>query len=961
MSTKEEISKAINFAFVDNQIESQEIYQPSLITNHHDTTVLDTLEDELRTSSFFTIAVAFVTTSGLIDLKSIFTDLAKQNIQGRLITSTYLNFNEPKAFEDLLQIPNLDVRLLDIEGFHTKAYYFNHENFESAIIGSANLTQNALKCNFEWNLRVTSTDRGDVVKRIKDDLNELWNKATPLTQQWVEKYKLVWKPNHYIETSKISEENYKKIKPNPMQKEALASLESLRTEKNAKKALIVAATGTGKTYLAAFDVRKYKPKRMLYVVHREQILEQAMKSFKEVIGGPNSDYGILSGNKHELNCKYTFATVNMITSQKIKGLLGPNAFDYILIDEAHRVSHKENDQQQTMYQKLMNFYQPNFMLGMTATPERTDGTNVYEYFDYNLAYEDSLLDALDRDLLAPFHYIGVTDFEKDGEIITDTTELKNLVSEERVDYIVDKTNYYGPRKPDVHGLIFVSRIDEGQELAKKLCDRGINAKFVCSKNTISEREKAVSLLENGELDYILTVDIFNEGVDIQCLNQIVMMRPTKSSIIFLQQLGRGLRKYPGKDYVTVLDFIGNYNENYMIPMAFDKTHSSNKEQIRKQIISPSISGVSTINFEEIARKRVLHAVGQAKLDSMKRFKDAYSNLKDKIGHIPMLTDFVQYGNINVADIISKFKSLYNMHVKFEGKTSPYLNDMQQKFLFFISKEISVSKRPVEAILLQSLIKETILTDQQITQLMEENNIFCDKETLSNIDSILNLSYFMDRNQKKYGSTSLIEHKDKIWKLSDEFSSELQNNYFKNYVQDALSANLFELSRDSFELNNRFTIGKKYYRNDVIKLLNWPKEQNAQNVGGYIMRPDKKFFPVFIALEKTENFQNKMAYEDQFIDRNTMRWFSKSGRSTQSRQENIVINNNDFGMIQLFVKKSDDDKHEGNDFYYLGSAKVVNAENEIQKNSEGKNTKLVNFTLRLEHSVNINLYRALNES
>lgn len=158
----------------------------------------------------------FVTTSGLIDLKSIFSDLAKQNIQGRLITSTYLNFNEPKAFEDLLQIPNLDVRLLNIEGFHTKAYYFNHKNFESAIIGSANLTQNALKCNFEWNLRVTSTDRGDVVKRIKDDLNELWNKATPLTQQWVEKYKLVWKPNHYIETSKISEENYKEIKPNPM-------------------------------------------------------------------------------------------------------------------------------------------------------------------------------------------------------------------------------------------------------------------------------------------------------------------------------------------------------------------------------------------------------------------------------------------------------------------------------------------------------------------------------------------------------------------------------------------------------------------------------------------------------------------------------------------------------------------------------------------------------------------------
>jgi superfamily II DNA or RNA helicase len=961
MSTKEEISKAIRFGFVDNQVESQEIYQPSLVTNQHNNTVLDTLEDELRTSKFFTIAVAFVTTSGLIDLKSIFADLANKNIHGHLITSTYLNFNKPEAFDDLLQIPNLDVRLLDTEGFHTKAYYFNHDKFESAIIGSANLTQNALKCNFEWNLRVTSTDRGDVVKKIKNDLNELWDKASPLTQHWIEKYKQVWKPNHYIETSKISEEAYEEITPNPMQKQALASLNSLRIEKNAKRALIVAATGTGKTYLAAFDVRNYKPKRMLYVVHREQILEQAMKSFKKVIGGPESDYGILSGNKHELNCKYTFATVNMITSKKIRKQLGSDAFDYILIDEAHRVSHRENDQQQTMYQKLMTFYQPNFMLGMTATPERTDGTNVYEYFDYNLAYEDSLLDALDRNLLAPFHYIGVTDYEKDGAIITDTTELKYLVSEERVDYIVDKTNYYGPRRPNVHGLIFVSHIDEGKELAKKLCNRGIKAKFVYSENTITEREEAVTQLEKGKLDYILTVDIFNEGVDIQCLNQIIMMRPTKSSIIFLQQLGRGLRKYPGKDYVTVLDFIGNYSENYMIPMAFDRSHSSNKEQIRKQIISPSISGVSTINFEEIARKRVLHAVGQAKLDSMKRFRNSYSNIKDKIGHIPMLLDFAQHGDVNISDIITKFKTLYEMHKKFEPKLQFQFTKRQQNFLMFLSREIAISKRPAESFVLQYLINNKTLSDHQIEKFMKSKGIFYDQEILDNISTIFDLSYFMKQNQKKYGSIPVVESKDGVWKLNNIFKDELHNSHFKNYVQDLLSANLYELEKNGFQLNKRFTIGKKYYRSDVIKLLNWPKEQNAQNVGGYIMRPDQKFFPVFIALEKTEKFQNKMAYEDQFIDRSTMRWFSKSGRSMQSRQENIVINNHKFGLIQLFVKKSDDDKYEGNDFYYLGSAQVVNAKDEKKLNSEGKVTKLVNFTLKLEHSVPNNLYRALNDN
>lgn len=964
MNTEKEISKAINFGFVNSQVESQEIYQPSLVTNQNDTTVLATLEDELRTSRTFTIAVAFVTTSGLIDLKSVFTDLAHKNIHGRLITSTYLNFNDPEAFEDLLQIKNLDVHLLDKDGFHTKAYYFDHGNFESAIIGSANLTQNALKSNFEWNLRVTSTQRGEVVNKIKSNLDDLWEKSTPLTPEWVENYRLTWKPNKSIQYFQVAEEPEYQDKtptPNPMQTEALAALTALRDQENAKKALVVAATGTGKTYLAAFDVQNFKPKRMLYIVHREQILQQAMHSFKKVLGGSESDYGILSGSQHHLDCKYTFATVNMISSQRIQEQFGPDAFDYILIDEAHRVSQRDDDQEQTMYQKVLNFYQPEFLLGMTATPERTDGTNVYEYFDYNLAYENSLLDALDHDLLSPFHYIGVTDYEKDGETITDTSSLKDLVSEERVDYIVDKTNYYGPRQPNVHGLIFVSKIAEGIELAKKLVDRGIKAEFVYSKNSIAEREQAVRRLEDGEISYILTVDIFNEGVDIQCLNQIVMMRPTKSSIIFLQQLGRGLRKAPGKEFVTVLDFIGNYNENYMIPMAFDKSHSSNKEQIRKQIISRSIRGVSTINFEEIAKKRVLKAVGQAKLDSMKRFKEAYDSVKNKIGRIPMLIDFARRGNVNVADIIAKFKTMYLMQQKFEKEFPVEFDAHQQKFLLFLSREIAVSKRPIESLILQELIQKQRLNTQQVTQILDQSYVFYDEETLTNVASIFDLSYFMNKNQEKYGEISLVDTQDDSWQLSETFNTELADPNFKHYVLDLLAANLFELQRDGFELEQRFTIGKKYYRSDVIKLLNWYGEQNAQNVGGYIMRPDQKFFPVFIALEKTEKFQNKMAYEDQFIDHNTMRWFSKSGRTIDSRQENIVLNQPDFGMIQLFVKKSDDDKREGNDFYYLGSARVTSAENEKKFNSDGKETKLVNFTLKLEHSVNVNLYRALNDN
>ncbi|MFD1486236.1 DUF3427 domain-containing protein [Lacticaseibacillus baoqingensis] len=958
MNTDNEIAKGIHFGFIDNQTQALARFQPALVTNQN-STVLDSLEEELRGAQSFTIAVAFVTLGGLLDLKSTLADIAAHGVKGRLITSTYLGFNNPDVFADLLQIPNLDVRVFDQDGFHTKAYYFDHGEYESILIGSANLTQNALKKNFEWNLRVTSTERGDVVCDVKANLEDLWAQALPLTSQWIATYRKDW--HRLAQPPAVTPKKPQgPIVPNEMQRPALAALKRLRQVEQAKKGLVVAATGTGKTYLAAFDVQQFQPQRLLFVVHREQILRKSLASFRQVLGGPDTDYGILSGTEHQIHCKYLFATVNMISKPSVREALGRDAFDYIIIDEAHRVSQKPAGDKKSMYQQLMAFYQPQFMLGMTATPERTDGTNVYQYFDYHLAYEISLLDALDHDLLAPFHYIGVTDYEQNGQVIDDKTNLRYLVSDERVNYLIAKTYYYGPREGGVHGLIFVSRVEEGRELAEKLNARGIHAQFVSAMDTVQAREKAVKLLEAGQLQYLLTVDIFNEGVDIPILNQIVMMRPTKSSIIFLQQLGRGLRKLPGKESVTVLDFIGNYDQNYMIPMAFDQSHTSNKEKIRKQIISPSISGVSTIHFEEVARKRVLEAVSKARLDDMKRFKSAYCNLRDKIGlRAPMLLDFAKFSSIAVPDIVAKFKTLYDMQQKFETVKLTPLSHTQYAFLLFLSREVAVAKRPLEAWVLQTLIAQHALKDSEILSAMQAQHIFCDHESLTSVERILNLSYFMKKNQEKYGNEPLIHKEHGVWHLAEVFQDALKEPVFKHFVADTLAANLWELHQSSVQHENRFTVGEKYYRADVIKLLNWQDEQNGQNVGGYIMRPDGQYFPIFIALEKTDQFQNKMAYEDEFLDRSTMTWFSKSGRTTASKTEKAVIDYPDFGMIQLFVKKSDDDKREGNDFYYLGSAKVIQAVDTIEQNADNKATKLIKFTLRLEREVDLSLYRALN--
>lgn len=961
MSIEKELTQAAQHGFIDNRIEAADVYQPRLVTNQHDDTVLAAIEDELRDCKSFTIAVAFVTLGGLIDLKPVLADMALHGIRGRLVTSTYLSFNQPAVFSDLLHIPNLDVRVLDQDGFHTKAYYFQHANYESVLIGSANLTQNALKVNFEWNLRVTSTERGDVVREVKQNLKELWDQATPLTPAWIEGYAKHWPPAPQ-RAEAVAEQARDYLKPNLMQRNALATIAELREQKHAKRALVVAATGTGKTILAALDVQRFKPRKMLYVVHREQILRKAMASFKQIIGGPDKDYGILSGSEHDTEAKYLFATVNMAAKPAICQELGRDAFDYILIDEAHRVGENAPGEKETMYQRLMGFYQPKFMLGMTATPDRMDSTNVYEFFDYNLAYEISLLDALDDQLLVPFHYIGVPDYQKNGLTITDSTTLKDLVSDERVDYLISKTYYYGPREGGVHGLIFVSRVDEGRKLADKLRERGIGATFVSGSDSITAREAAVRDLEQGRIQYIVIVDIFNEGVDIPILNQVVMMRPTQSSIIFLQQLGRGLRKAEGKEFLTVLDFIGNYKENYMIPMAFDKAHRSNKERIRQEVIAPTISGVSTISFEEVARKNVLRTISQAKLGALSRLKQDYYVLQAKIGRKPMLMDFAKLGSVSYIDIVTFQKTVYDLQRKSEPKNLPKpLSDRQYKFLLFLSMEIAVARRPIEAWVLQQLMAGSKLTSANILVAIQARGWFCDEETLHSVGRVLERKYHtLGVSLKRYGSLPLVQIRQGSWVLAPDFAEDLADENFRPYAEDAVAVNLFELQNGPYDLQNRFTIGEKYFRKDVIRMLNWETEQNGQNVGGYMMRSDKRFIPVFIALEKTDKFSSKMAYEDEFIDHSTMRWYSKSGRKTDSRVEQILINNHDWDMIHLFVKKSDHDKGEGNDFYYLGSAKVTTSENVVRLNAEGKATNLVRFRLNLQHSVNSGLYRALND-
>ncbi|MBM7543766.1 superfamily II DNA or RNA helicase/HKD family nuclease [Weissella beninensis] len=972
VNSSEEIVKVNQFAYINNEnINVDELaseLQPQLVTNKDSETVLEYLLQELKTADTFMFAVAFITESGLIGLKSTFADLAKRGIRGRLITSNYLQFNNPKVYRELLKIKNIDVKIANIDGFHTKTYIFEHVDYISVIVGSSNLTQNALKKNVEWNLKVTSLKQGDITQQIKNNFEELWDQAAILTTLWIDNYQRQFIQNT-TDRGMLSTNNIdisKLIVPNKMQNIALKELKNARKH-NAKKGLIVAATGTGKTYLAAMDVKQVNAKRLLFVVHREGILKKSLMSFKRVLGGNEEDYGLISGtSRANSNAKYIFATINMASKEDFKHTYTPDFFDYIIIDEAHRIGHGQNGSL-TMYEKILSYFKPQFLLGMTATPRRTDGMNVYEYFDYNVVYEISLSDALAVELLTPFHYIGVTDFEHNGTIIDDNTQLKYLVSQERVDYLIEKTDYYGFAGEQLKGLIFVSRIKEAESLSQELNRRGYKTTTVSGTDNQEIRESKIKKLEVGEFDYLITVDVFNEGIDIPCINQVVLMRPTQSSIIFLQQLGRGLRKYKNKEYVTVIDFIGNYKNNYMIPMAFDKARQADKEKIVKNIISPKMEGVSTINFEEIAVEKILNSVKNIKFDSKIVFKEAYLDIKQKNGNnIPFLMDFLKFGTINITDIFSikklKFKNLLDYQKYADDDESinwPNFNAQERQYLNFIYNEILCSKRITEVFTLYNLIfKEDIKTSAQLLKTFKENSYYYDKETLSSIQRVLTFDYFLPTTLKNNdcGSIGIVTVNQNNWFLKPEFISCLDNKVFVQYVKDALITGMQYL-QNIYRNDQLLTINEKYLRKDVIRILNWEKEQNAQNVGGYIMRKNKRFLPMFVTLKKG-NVKNLVAYEDHFTSRDTMIWYSKSKRNLDSPTEKVIAHTDEYGFIQVFVKKSDEITKDGNSFYYLGSAKVTAATLATHKNKDNKDINLIKFEIKLQKPVDYDLYTAL---
>lgn len=443
--------------------------------------------------------------------------------------------------------------------------------------------------------------------------------------------------------------------------------------------------GTGKTYASAFAMRELGFKRVLFLVHRGQLARQTKKSYEKVFAKSVS-MGLVGAGYHEYDADYVFATVQTLNRDEHLLQYEKDAFDCIVLDEAHHVP-------ADTYQKVMRHFTPKLWLGMTATPDKRDdnveGRNVYELFNYQIAYEIRLQQAMEENLLCPFHYFGISDVTllNDKEIKAKKISERNfnmLISDERAKHIIEQASFYGFSGTKVKGLVFCSRIDESVELSNKF-NQIINPETGEFYRTIAlngdaseeERQRAFERLamdeqdataENSPLDYIFSVEILNEGVDIVEVNQVIMLRPTESPIVFIQQLGRGLRKAEGKDYVVILDFIGNYNNNFMIPIALSGDRSYNPDTIRKYVISGNntIPGASTVHFDEIAKEKIFSSID--KIRGMKSIiKDSYFSLKNRLGRVPYLLDFLENGEVDPLVIVKEYKTYQNFLESVEGE------------------------------------------------------------------------------------------------------------------------------------------------------------------------------------------------------------------------------------------------------------------------------------------------------
>lgn len=905
-------------------------------------TMLSEIKKEIVSSDAIDLLISFIKWSATVKILSDLREFTShEGKKLRVIATTYMKATDYKAIIELSKLPNTEVKInyeTNQMRMHAKSYIFKRNTgFSTAYIGSSNLSNPALTEGLEWNIKVTEQESFDIVQKCQVTFESYWNNPAfelfdPLDEKCQEKLA--------VELSKVKNFTESKmqlqclVRPYPYQQEILDNLEAEREVYGHYKNLVVAATGVGKTIVAAFDFKRYlkqKPDaKLLFIAHREEILNQSIQKFREVLNDFNFGDLFVGGNK-PAQIRHLFMSIQSFVKSDFVSNTTPDFYDYIVIDEFHHAA-------ATSYQGLLSHYKPEILLGLTATPERLDGKDIFSCFDGRIASEMRLAEAIDRKLLCPFSYFGVSDTVDYSKLSWrgkyDEKELEKVYTADtkRANLIVNTLYKYVKEIDDVKGLGFCVSIPHANYMAKYFCNAGIPSIALSSKSVDDIRDDAKKDLVDGKIKFIFVVDLYNEGVDIPEVNTILFLRPTESATIFLQQLGRGLRLHPDKECLTVLDFIGQAHKKYK----FDTKFRAMIGQSRKSVRGMIEEGFSTmprgcyIELEKVAEDYILSNLRQTSVD--KRILTEQVKYFEADTSLPLTLDyFLDYYGIGLLEF---YRS--------NGSRSFY---RLKKWAGLIKDDKDVSDDTYKKINGILHVNSKKLLEYWIKYVEEGCVPFSNSEIL--MQNMLYYSFYK-KSPKEEGFDCVASGIQEL----------LQTDFVKDEILQILKYNLkhidFVSKRNEYDFDCPLDVHCNYSTRQILAAYGYYNEEQAPEFReGVKYVSDKKTDVFLINLNKSEkDFSPSTMYEDYAISESLFHWQTQSIVSDSSPTAKRYISHSTKGTnVSLFVREYKKTHGHTSSFMFLGNAKYVSH----------KGNKPISFVWKLNEPIPANIIQRANKS